>query len=167
MKTYGLIVADNGSDMYVTGTFDPRWPALFDAGFHPQFRTLRATDFEIVKLGWHPVFVSDAAVTEGDAGPTTAVFAVTLLAPADRTVTVNYATANGTATAGSDYVATSGTLTFPPGTVTRTISVTVNGDSAFDGHRPLGLQRRHRNPHLRLRRRGADRPRIRRRRRGR
>ncbi len=25
MKTYGLIVADNGSDMYVTGTFDPRW----------------------------------------------------------------------------------------------------------------------------------------------
>ncbi len=51
MKTYGLIVADNGSDMYVTGTYDPRWdmdPIV------PAFRTLTANDFEVVQLGWQP-----------------------------------------------------------------------------------------------------------------
>ena len=52
MKKHGLIVADNGSDMYVSGTFDLQWPARFDAGFHPQFKTLRASDFEVVELGW-------------------------------------------------------------------------------------------------------------------
>src|SRR6185369_1241544 len=46
---------------------------------------------------------------------------------------VDYATANGTATAGSgDYVATSGTLNFAPGDTTATISVTVNGDTLFE-----------------------------------
>jgi hypothetical protein len=44
-------------------------------------------------------------------------------------VTVDYATANGTATAGSDYVATAGNLSFPAGTTSRTFSVTVNGDT--------------------------------------
>ncbi len=51
MKTYGLIVADNGTDMYVTGTYDPRWdmdPIV------PAFRTLTADDFEVVQLGWRP-----------------------------------------------------------------------------------------------------------------
>jgi Calx-beta domain-containing protein len=43
-------------------------------------------------------------------------------------VMVNYATADGTAVAGSDYVATSGTLTFAPGTTTQNITVLVNGD---------------------------------------
>ena len=52
MKKHGLIVADNGSDMYVSGTFDLQWPARFDAGFHSQFKTLRASDFEVVQLGW-------------------------------------------------------------------------------------------------------------------
>jgi hypothetical protein len=54
MKTHGLIVADNGSDMYVSGTFDERWTDRFDAGFHSQFRTLQASDFEVVQLGWKP-----------------------------------------------------------------------------------------------------------------
>lgn len=132
MKTHGLIVADNGTDMFVTGTYDPRWPALFDAGFQSQFQTLRATDFEVVKLGWHPISIGDVVLTEGDSGTTNAVFAVTLLAPADQTATVNYATANGTAAAGIDYAATSGTLSFPPGTVTRTITVPVMGDFTFE-----------------------------------
>jgi Calx-beta domain len=73
--------------------------------------------------------IADASVTEGNAGTTTANFAVTLSAVASGTVTVSYATANGTATAGSDYVATSGTLTFAAGTITKTIPVTVNGDT--------------------------------------
>jgi hypothetical protein len=51
MKTYGLIVADNGSDLYVTGTYDARWD---NDVLNPAFRALRASDFEVVKLGWEP-----------------------------------------------------------------------------------------------------------------
>lgn len=51
MKTYGLIVADNGSDMYITGTNDPQWDMdpIVSA-----FRLLTAGDFEVVELGWKP-----------------------------------------------------------------------------------------------------------------
>jgi hypothetical protein len=51
MKTYGLIVADNGSDMYVQGTMDERW----DNGvLNPAFHSLYADDFEVIELGWTP-----------------------------------------------------------------------------------------------------------------
>jgi len=72
--------------------------------------------------------IGDTVVTEGDAAPTIATFTVTLGAPSGQTVTVNYGTADGTATAGADYTTAAGTLTFPPGTVTQTLNVTVLGD---------------------------------------
>jgi len=72
--------------------------------------------------------INDASVTEGNTGTTNASFTVTLSAASGQVVTVNYATANGTATAGSDYVAGSGTVTFPAGSTTQTITVVVNGD---------------------------------------
>lgn len=79
--------------------------------------------------------INDVRVVEGNSGTTTATFTVTLTGTTSA-VTVQYATADGTATAGSDYVATSGTLSFMPlapeggpVTVTRTISVTINGDT--------------------------------------
>ncbi len=51
MKTYGLIVADNGTDMYVQGTYDTRW----DNGvLNPAFSSIHASDFEVVQLGWKP-----------------------------------------------------------------------------------------------------------------
>ena len=52
MKTYGLIVADNGSDMFITGSSDPRWEAQMD-DFVSAFHGLRANQFEVVQLGWH------------------------------------------------------------------------------------------------------------------
>ena len=73
--------------------------------------------------------INDVSLTEGNSGTKLATFTVTLSAASTSTVTVNYATANGSATAGSDYVATSGTLTFAAGTTTKTLSVTVNGDT--------------------------------------
>ena len=85
--------------------------------------------------------IADASVTEGNSGTTTANFTVTLSAAATSTVTVNYATANGTATAGSDYVAASGTLTFTAGQTSKTIPVTVNGDTTGRAQRDL-----HREP---------------------
>jgi len=74
--------------------------------------------------------INDVSVTEGNSGTTTARFTVTL-SPVNPTqvVKVDYATANGTAQAGTDYVAASGTLTFAPGTAAQTIAVTVNGDT--------------------------------------
>jgi hypothetical protein len=72
--------------------------------------------------------IGDATVREGNAGTALAVFNVTLSAPSALPVTVHYATANGTATAGSDYQARSGTLTIPAGQTTGMITVPVNGD---------------------------------------
>jgi hypothetical protein len=51
MKTYGLIVADNGSDLYVTGTYDTLWDNDL---LNPAFGALKASDFEVVQLGWQP-----------------------------------------------------------------------------------------------------------------
>jgi len=73
--------------------------------------------------------INDVTVTEGNTGTTSAVFTVTLSTASSQTVTVNYATADGKATAGSDYTATAGTLTFTPGTTSQTITVAVLGDT--------------------------------------
>jgi hypothetical protein len=51
MKRYGLIVADNGADMYITGTMDARWN---NDVLNPAFSALTADDFEVVQLGWQP-----------------------------------------------------------------------------------------------------------------
>lgn len=75
------------------------------------------------------LLVSDVTVIEGDSGTTTAVFTVTLAPTSNQAVTVDYATANGTAIAGSDYVADDGSLTFDPGEASQTVAVLVNGDS--------------------------------------
>src|SRR5207249_905468 len=72
--------------------------------------------------------VNSASVTEGNSGTKLMTFTVTLSAAYDQAVTVHYATNDWTATAGEDYVATSGTLTFAPGQTTRTFTVTIKGD---------------------------------------
>ena len=72
--------------------------------------------------------IDDVTVVEGDAGTVDAIFTVTLSAISGQEVTVDYATADGTATAGSDYVAGAGALTFIVGDTEETITVAVNGD---------------------------------------
>lgn len=71
MKKYGLILADNGSDMYVQGTYDTRWD---NAVLNPAFRSFRAADFEVVQLGWmspsldplpQPIVVGDSLTLDG------------------------------------------------------------------------------------------------------
>jgi hypothetical protein len=52
MQRYGLIVADNGSDMYVSGTMDARWD---NSVLNPAFHSLTADDFDVVQLGWQGV----------------------------------------------------------------------------------------------------------------
>jgi uncharacterized repeat protein (TIGR01451 family) len=78
------------------------------------------------------ISISDVSVTEGNSGTVNANFNVSLTASSILTVTVDYATANSTATAGSDYVGTSGTLTFTPGQTSQQVTVTVNGDAIVE-----------------------------------
>lgn len=73
--------------------------------------------------------INDTAVGEGDSGTTGALLTVTLSAASATNVTVNFATANASASAGSDYTAQTGSLTFTPGQTTRTILLSVLGDT--------------------------------------
>ena len=73
----------------------------------------------------------DVTVTEGT--DATADFTVTLDPPAYGEVTVDYATSDGTATAGADYTGTAGTLTFSEGESSKTVSVPIIDDSVEDG----------------------------------
>ena len=81
------------------------------------------------------VSVSDASAAEGDS----VVFTVSLSAASSQQVTVDYATSDGTATAGEDYTATSGTLTFTAGETTKTISVPIIDDTVNDSGETFGV----------------------------
>ena len=74
------------------------------------------------------LFVSDTVVVEGASGTRNAVFSVRLSRASGQEVKVDFSTADETALAASDYVATAGTLSFPTGTIQKTIVVPVNGD---------------------------------------
>jgi hypothetical protein len=74
------------------------------------------------------------SVIEGNSGLTNAVLPVTLANASFQTITVNYAAASGTASVGSDFTNTSGTLTFPPGTTSQNINVPIVGDTDDEGN---------------------------------
>lgn len=74
--------------------------------------------------------VANALVSpEGDSGSSPAVFVATLSAASGKTVTAAYATANSSAIAPGDYISTSGSLSFAPGETSKTVSVSVVGDT--------------------------------------
>jgi len=83
--------------------------------------------------------VGDVSMREGDSGTAELMFVVTLDNAATGPVTVNYATANGTATAGSDYAALTGTLTFVAGETSKMVHVVVNGDTAVEANETFSL----------------------------
>jgi hypothetical protein len=66
MQKYGVIVADNGSDMFITGTFDTRWNNDI---LNPAFATLSASDFEVIELGWKPTTAAPPALSAISANP--------------------------------------------------------------------------------------------------
>jgi hypothetical protein len=75
------------------------------------------------------IIPSNPSVPEGHSGTTTVQYIVRLTNASVETISINYATADNTANAGTDYVATSGTLTFQPGEVEKTFPVQINGDT--------------------------------------
>lgn len=116
---YGMAVGDFNADLFPdVGT------ANKDAG----------TASVLVNNGnWTPaplprLIVGDASVREGNTGQTLLQFGVTLSTAAAVTVTVHWATRDGTAASGSDYQAASGTLSFLPGQTSKTLTVAVYGD---------------------------------------
>jgi hypothetical protein len=77
--------------------------------------------------------INDITVAEGSNGVVNAVFTVRLSSPSSQTVTVDFATQDGSAVAGEDYVGTNGTVTFAPGETARSITVAVTADVPAEG----------------------------------
>jgi hypothetical protein len=87
------------------------------------------------------VLVDDAQIIEGDVGSVRqAAVTVRLTAPSTETVTVQYATEDYTADAGSDYVAQSGTLTFAPGVQQQNVNIPIIGDQFGEGNENFQFQ---------------------------
>jgi len=89
--------------------------------------------------GTRTLAINDVSLVEGNAGTSTATFTVSLSAAAFSTVTVNYQTADGTAASSSDFVATSGTLTFTAGQTSQTFGVVVNGDTTVESNESFAV----------------------------
>ena len=87
------------------------------------------SEFSAAPTNLPTLSINDVTVTEGNTGTSNAVFTVTLSAASIQTITVDFATANNTATQPADYTQTNGTLTIPAGNTTGTIIVPVVGDT--------------------------------------
>jgi Calx-beta domain len=99
----------------------------------------RVSTFAIAKAQLPAVTVSDLSLAEGNSGTTTANVPVALSTASASTVTVRFATSDGTAKAGSDYTAASGTVSFKPGETAKTIPVSIIGDTAIETDEPFGI----------------------------
>lgn len=96
----------------------------------PNFSGLNTIDVSVTNRGEPSLSINDVTIAEGDTGTTQALFTVNLSWVPAATFTVDYATTDGTAIAGSDYTSASGTLTFTPtGPLSQTISVSVIPDA--------------------------------------
>lgn len=98
-----------------------------------------ATAVTAVEPGPPFLSVGDVVVTERTGVSTNAIFSISMSRPAEKTVTVNYTTADGTASASSDYYGVSGTLTFASGVTNLTVEVTVLGDRVVETNETFSL----------------------------
>jgi hypothetical protein len=108
MKKYGLLVADNGSDMYITGTYDTRWN---NDVLNPAFAGLSASDFEIVTLGYNPPATTPTPTQSPAASPTATGIATSTPIPPTATKT---STPSNTPTATQPPPSNTPTATQPP-----------------------------------------------------
>lgn len=100
---------------------------------------LCATSVDVAAQQSPSISVRDAVVVEGNSGTTQATFVVALSGPSSQSVSCSFATSNGTATAGSDYIATSGALTFAAGEIEKPVVVLVNGDTVDEAQETFFL----------------------------
>ena len=136
VPTFGAaftIISNDGTDA-VTGTFTdlPQGAFVYANGYAFEINYAGGDGNDVTLTATYRISISDVTLTEGNSGNTNATFTVSLSSAAIQTITVDYATADGTgnaATAGSDYTPTSGTLTFAPGALTQTVSVPILSDA--------------------------------------
>lgn len=100
--------------------------------------------FQTWKLNFTTVTCTDnvtlaQSATSGSEGAGSLLMAVTRTGGLEGSATVNYATSNGTATAGSDYTNTSGTLTFAPGELSKNISIPITNDSTLESNETINV----------------------------
>ena len=125
LKKYGLIVADNGSNLYVSGTYDTRWN---NDVLNPAFAALKASDFEVIQRGWAPpvslVVTTPPSVGAGDpTDVTVAAFDPSYNAATGYRGTVHFTSSDGAASLPLDTTFTAGDAgvhTFPAGMTLRT-----------------------------------------------
>jgi GH18 family chitinase len=105
------------------------WEIGHEHASHPDLSNAFAQWIASYSSGPPTLAIASASTVEGNRGTKTLTFTVTLSSASASAVTVNYATADGTATAGSDYTAMSDALTFAAGETSKTLSVTIAGDT--------------------------------------
>jgi subtilisin family serine protease len=126
-QVYYIGVSTGGSQ---GATYDART----GAGVGVNSRGPYALSVNPTAAGAPAVSISDAVPTqESFRGGAAAVFTVSLDVASAQPVTVAYVTSDGSATAGSDYAAGTGTVTFAPGETSKTIAVPVSGDRLVEG----------------------------------
>ena len=144
-KKYGLIVADNGTDMYISGTYDTRWN---NDVLNPAFGALKVSDFEVVQQGWKPsvslVIALPAAMGAGDAADATVTaYDANYNVATGYRGTVHFTATDGTATLPLNYTFTSGDAgvhTFAHGVTlhtvgSQTVTLTDVADATINGFR--------------------------------
>lgn len=94
----------------------------------------------IIDLPVPRITIADASLVEGDSGRATMSFRVSLSEPSSSKVTVNFATADGTAIAGQDYTALSGTLSFAAGETEKVLAISILGDKVAETDETLFLR---------------------------
>jgi probable HAF family extracellular repeat protein len=124
-----LIPAGSGVSISVAAGINNAGQIVGYGLFGGRFHALLLTPAE---EGTPSVSIDDVIVTEGNAGLTDAVFTITLSEPASENVMVSYSTADGTASAGDDYIAQAGTAAIPVGLSSATVTLGVVGDTAAE-----------------------------------
>lgn len=144
-KKYGLIVADNGTDMYISGTYDVRWD---NDVLNPAFAALKASDFEVVQLGWAPTValvptIPPALKTGSTARMTVTAYDANGNVATGYRGTVQFTSSDGAATLPPPYTFTAadaGTHVFPASVILRTagaqfVTATDSANATITGSR--------------------------------
>ena len=117
-------------DVVTAGALAGPFDGLIEPPIAPYFDP--AYSGAAMRLTANGVSISDVTVNEGNSGTTNAVFTISLGQAAPAAATVDWATQDGSAVAGSDYTAASGTVSFAPGETTKTVTVPVSGDTQLE-----------------------------------
>jgi hypothetical protein len=130
---YGLGWSPEGDDEWTPWLVDARYGTSFAANASAKHGKIMGwTSWTHQAAETSPsilISISDATVTEGNSGTVGAVFTVWLSRASEETVTVAFATQDGSAVSPADYTATQGVLTFAPGVTQQVVLVTVHGDT--------------------------------------